>query len=73
MTPRCPFCGDPPPVDEYERIEGVLVCYPAGYCCPLAQDADDGDGDDPYEDAGHEARMLAYAAAVGAVGAFRGA
>jgi hypothetical protein len=69
MTPRCPFCGEPPAADEYERIEGALVLYPAGYCCPLAQDADD--GDDPYDDAGHEARMIAYA--VGVIGALRAA
>lgn len=66
---RCPFCDAVPAADEYERIEGALVCYPAGYCCPLAQDADV-EGDDPYDDAEHEARMLAYAVAVGA---FRGA
>jgi hypothetical protein len=69
MTTRCPYCGDPPPVDEYERINGVLVVLPAGYCCSAAEADDaDVDGDDPYDDEGHEARMIAYAASVGVVG-----
>lgn len=70
MTTRCPFCGDPPPVDEYERVDGILVVLSAGYCCRDAAEADDADvdGDDPYDDEGHEARMIAYAASVGVVG-----